>query len=152
MYRLHEDFSKILKRCNLKENDAVLDNEVSTLHATEIAAHHCHEWGRLLVYLFSENEKPDSIKKDIEKKVGEPQQQREEFFNVWIKKKGNDATYKALISALLHISCRADAEFVCKILSGKGEQTYMVFGDLNCIVLNRAPLPHHIRDIADYSH
>ena len=135
MYHLHKDFSKILKIYHLKENDAVLDNKVSIVHATEIAAHHCHEWRRLLVFLFSEDEEPNSIKKDIEKVEG-PQQQRDEFFNVWKKKKGKEATYKALISALLHIGCREDAEVVCKILSGEGEQTHMAFGDLYCMVHN----------------
>ena len=38
------------------------------------------------------------------------------FFKEWKQRKGFDATYKTLISALLEISCRQDAESVCKIL------------------------------------
>ena len=38
------------------------------------------------------------------------------FFKEWKQQKGFDTTYKTLISALLQINCRQDAESVCKIL------------------------------------
>ena len=38
------------------------------------------------------------------------------FFKEWKQRKGFNATYKALISALLEIECRQDAGSVCKIL------------------------------------
>ena len=41
---------------------------------------------------------------------------RLDFFKEWKQRKGFEATYKALISALLEIECRQDAESVCKIL------------------------------------
>ena len=43
-------------------------------------------------------------------------EKRATFFAKWKEAKGSDATYKALISALLEIGCAEDAECVCKLL------------------------------------
>ena len=42
---------------------------------------------------------------------------RNKFFTTWKTKKGFEATYKKLISALQTIECNDDAEHVCKLLS-----------------------------------
>ena len=112
---LHKDFSKVLKINGIKETDAILSTKVTDLHALDIADAHCSEWASLLVVLGIENS--SSVKKDIEKKhVGDAKEQRKEFFEVWKKQKGKEATYKVLINALLQIKQRSDAEYICNLL------------------------------------
>ena len=53
--------------------------------------------------------------------VGAPEYITEEdrriaFFKEWKQQNGFDTTYEILISALLEVECRQDAESVCKIL------------------------------------
>lgn len=53
---------------------------------------------------------------DIDKSQVSEDQKRRTFFKQWKQMNGFDATYKNLISALLKIKCRQDAEHVCKLL------------------------------------
>ena len=61
-------------------------------------------------------EHPTIVVNDIERGKGHESDMRDHFFTVWKSEKGTDATYKALISALLRIDCRKDTEYVCGIV------------------------------------
>ena len=50
------------------------------------------------------------------------QEEKRAFLSQWKEVKGCEATYKALISALLEIHCREEAEGVCRVLTAPGPQ------------------------------
>ncbi len=106
--------SRVLKHYGLNETDKILYTEVSEAHIQEIAEAHCREWPRLPVFLCMEN--PRKVPKDIEDDVRGAKKQRVKFFDVWKTEKKTDATYYALINALVSIKEREDAEFVCSLL------------------------------------
>ena len=56
-----------------------------------------------------------SVVPDIDQGPGGEDEKRRNFFFKWRDTKGSGATYKTLISALLEIDCREDAENVCKL-------------------------------------
>lgn len=53
---------------------------------------------------------------DIDRNPGTEIEKRLSFLRLWHQRKGSDAIYKTLISALLEIECMLDAENVCKLL------------------------------------
>ena len=108
----HEELNSFLAKKGLKGKEAILATKVTDIHAEKIAAAHCLKWTSLLVYLDFED--PRAKRQDIDATYTTPQKKREGFFDVWLER--DDATYKALINALLHIGQRADAEFVCQLL------------------------------------
>lgn len=57
-----------------------------------------------------------SVVDTIDHDITDERVRRREFFNQWKQSKGSDATYRKLISALLDIGCREEAEKVCRLL------------------------------------
>ena len=53
---------------------------------------------------------------NAEKDGNGEENERQKFLERWQEKKGCDVTYIKLISALLEVECRSDAEGVCKLL------------------------------------
>ena len=53
---------------------------------------------------------------DIDKSQKGERENRHEFLLIWKEMEGSGATYKQLITALLKIKCRQDAEKLCEML------------------------------------
>lgn len=94
----------------IKEED--WSKEVSDSDLKEISHSYCSEW-RLLPYYLGMK---DIAVKNIERNKDGEEERKHAFFRQWKQEKGFDATYKQLISALLKIGHREDAENVCKLL------------------------------------
>ena len=54
---------------------------------------------------------------DVDKLSGGEGEKRQAFLALWRERKGSEATYSKLLSALLNTDCREDAEWVCKLLT-----------------------------------
>ena len=102
----------LLAHYDLTEDDC--SAEISTKCLEKISHSLCGEWRNLPSGLDME----DIVKQDIDRnpRFSEEKQKRQAFFEEWNKQKGSAATYRKLISALLDIDCRKDAEGVCEIL------------------------------------
>jgi len=103
-------FPKLVEHYNLTEGDC--NKPVSDVHLECISRSHCEHWKRLPAHLGMD----PIVAKDIESGYGDEGTKRHNFFCTWKKTKGFNATYKQLISALLKINCRQDAECVCEML------------------------------------
>ena len=97
-------FVKLMARYELTEEDC--KGEVSDTDIVKIASSLRGKWESKLPPLL-EMETTD---------IGTPVEDKIAFFEEWKQQQGFDATYKSLISALLQVKCRQDAESVCKIL------------------------------------
>lgn len=91
---------------------------VSDMHIQEISRSHCRKWRDLPAPLEMEDHHPDDIEHDFAKEVD----RRKEFLKAWQSEKGSDANYKKLISGLLVIKCKQDAEYVCGLLRSTTNQ------------------------------
>ncbi len=92
--------------------------EVSDCHLDEISRLHSREWKSLPPYLGI----PNIVAEDSSLSAGDPREKRLNFFLKWKQKKGSGATYLRLISALLKIQCKKDAESVCELLQATLKQ------------------------------
>ena len=100
----------MLKRYSLTEESC--DVQISDKHLGDISRSNCRKWRELPSRL----EMDAIVVGDIGRKPVDEDEKRATFFAKWKEAKGSDATYKALISALLEIGCTEDAECVCKLL------------------------------------
>ena len=82
---------------------------VSDKHIGEIS---CEDWRKLPPCFELET----VVVSDLERDFKTEEDRRIGFFRKWKARKGFDATYIVLITALLEINCRKDAEGVCKLL------------------------------------
>ena len=96
--------SKLIAHFELTEEDC--EREVSDTDIVKIASSLQGKWESKLPPLL-EMETTD---------IGSPVEDKIAFFKEWKQQQGFEATYKSLISALLQVKCRQDAESVCKIL------------------------------------
>ena len=96
----HEELNSFLVDKGLRGREAILSTKVTEMHAQKIATAHCRRWGSLLVYLDFEDS--TAVRQDINANYNTEQAKRQGFFDVWLER--DDATYKALINALLHIA------------------------------------------------
>lgn len=94
----------------LREEDG--NKQISALHLEDISLNSCRKW-RLLPSRLGLKE---IVVHDINRSFVDEEERRRAFFLKWREIKGSGVTYKALISALLEIKCREDAESVCKLL------------------------------------
>lgn len=94
----------------LKEEDwnkKITDGDLGDIsHST------CRKWKYLAPYL----DVHTIIVEDIDHQRMDEEAKRFAFFDRWKQIKGEAATYGSLISALLQIEFREDAEWVCKLL------------------------------------
>jgi hypothetical protein len=88
--------------------------EISDVHASSLCLllHRCSEW-QLMVPILGMKE--DEVS-DTEHALLSEDERRQNFILKWRKKHGCEATFKALINALIKIECHEDAEEVCKFL------------------------------------
>ena len=102
--------SSLMEQYQIPEEDC--NRQIRDIHLEEISQSHCEKWRSLPSHLKMKT----IIKKDIDRESKSEDEKRLAFFERWQQERGSDATYKALINALLKISCRQDAEKVCELL------------------------------------
>ena len=127
--------SNLMAHYELTEEDC--NREVSDTDIAKIASSLHGKWKTQLPPLLGMD--PITVT-DI---VGTPghipeEDRRLAFFREWKQQKGFDAIYKTLISALLEIKCRQDAESVCKILK---ETTPSSQASASTISISNSPAP-----------
>ena len=104
----------LFEKYKLKKKDA--SKQISDIHLDKISHSCCSQWRRLPPYLCMER----IVKDDVNRlSASEEAEKRSLFFSKWVDEKGSDATYEKLISALLKMGCKNDAEKVCKLLAPK---------------------------------
>ena len=91
----------------LTEGDCA--KQISNYHLNKVS---CRKW-RLLPCLLGMEK---IVAGDVDRDCAEEEEKRFEFFSRWKEMRGSAATYGSLISALLTIKCREDAESICKLL------------------------------------
>ena len=94
------DLDSLSKQYKLKKED--VGKKISDIHLDKISHSCCSQWKRLPPYLDMERISED--------------EKRSSFFSKWVDEKGSDATYGKLISALLKMECKNDAEKVCELI------------------------------------
>lgn len=105
--------NSILENYELTEED--VKKKVTDAHLVKISQSYCEKWWLLPSQLEIEH----IVTKDIDRETKSQEEKRLTFLKRWQQEKGSDATYESLISALLNIKCRDDAEGVCKLLKGQ---------------------------------
>ena len=104
-------FESLIDRYQLKKGD--VDKQITDKHIEVISRSSCGKWRSLPAHLELESIVID----DIDHQPVDEDEKRNKFFTTWKTKKGAEATYKKLISALQTIECNEAAECVCKLLS-----------------------------------
>ena len=102
--------SSLLEHYKLTEDE--MNKAVSDVHIEVISQSHCEHWRKLP----SQLKMKTIIVKDIDREQLDQEEKRLAFFKRWKQEKGFEATYKALVIALLEKKCREDAENICKLL------------------------------------
>ena len=105
-----EAVPELVEKCGLTRED--IEKPVTDAHLERISSTSCEDWRKLPAHLELEK----NVKKDIDRSKEDEETKRHNFFLEWQKRKGSQATYQKLLSALLIISCVEDAETVCKLL------------------------------------
>ena len=100
----------VYRSYQLKESDC--NKQISGKHLDEIARSYCREWKKLRSAL----KMKAIIEHDLEHSAADEGGKRRDFLFMWRDGKGSDATFKALIDALLEIECVEEAEGVCRLL------------------------------------
>lgn len=100
----------LLKKYNLKIEDVC--KKISGEHLDRISHSYCSKWRRLLPYFNMEK----IVEDDIDQLSVNGEEKRSKFFKKWEEVKGSSATYEKLVSALLKMECRNDAEKVCELI------------------------------------
>ena len=103
-------FSDLIKQYELSHR--CTKKKVSDAHLELISRSYCEEWKSLPPYLKLET----VVANDIDRSAKTEREKRHDFLFEWKEIKGSAATYKQLITALLHIKRRQDAEKVCELL------------------------------------
>ena len=88
------------------------NQQVSEAHLEELSRSGCKQWKSLPPYLKLET----IVAEDIDKSQKEERDKRYDFLLTWKDIEGSNATYRQLITALLKIKCRQDAEKLCEML------------------------------------
>ena len=98
--------------CTISEED--LNQKVSDHHVEQISNSFCEKWRSLPPYLEMET----IVAKDIDRdhQGCNECEKRCSLLKKWKKMKGQKATYKTLVHALLKLKCREEAEGVCRLL------------------------------------
>jgi len=100
----------LMEHYNLSEE--CCNREITDIHISDFCLSGCTKW-RLMAPNLGLTESDVS---DIKHDSLNEEEMRPNFLFKWRNKKGRDATYTALINALLKLGCRKDAELVCQLL------------------------------------
>ena len=101
---------ELIASYHLAEKDT--DKQITDEHIEVISRTSCSQWKSLPAHLGL----PLITARDIDRGPGDEREKRNTFLTTWKAMNGSKATYKKLISALLKIECREDAESVCELL------------------------------------
>ena len=110
-------FLEVIKHYGIDERQC--NQQVSDAHLEKISRSGCKQWKSLPPYL----ELDTIVAEDIDKGPANERSKRHDFLLKWKDMKGFSATYKQLITALLKIKCRQDAEKLCEMLKKYISQT-----------------------------
>ena len=111
---LHEEdegFVELTSHYRLPEG--LYDQSISDIHLEELSRSGCKQWKSLPSHLELET----IVAEDIDKSQKNEGEKRHEFLLKWKDMKASTATYRQLITALLKVKCRRDAERVCEMLN-----------------------------------
>ena len=100
----------LLDQYNLTDED--VNKQVSDIHMEVFSRFSCKEWKSLPAHLWL----PSNAAKDIDLMPVNEKEKRLTFLTSWKEKKGCEATYKNLISALLAVESKKEAESVCQYI------------------------------------
>ena len=113
-FAISTEAASLLTNYNLKEEH--YNKEVIEEHLIEFIKYYGHTWKNQHLYkhLVSNSK---TIISDIENEQRYSEEdRRHEFFLKWQKVKGSEATYAALVNALLKGKCEEGAKYLCKLL------------------------------------
>lgn len=91
---------------------AAYDRQVTDTHINDICLHCSFKWANLLAPLGMNS----NVEDDLDQMQGLDKSDR--FLRIWKQQKGDGATYKVLMAALLSINCQDDADYICRLLEG----------------------------------
>ena len=100
----------LIARYQLTEEN--VNREITDIHIGVISRSYCSKWKSLPSYLGLGT----IVAEDINRTEVNEEDKRRTFLTTWKEKKGFEATYKTLISALLEIECKSEAQSVCDLL------------------------------------
>ena len=103
-------FLQLMRHYALTERQ--YNRPVSDTHLEEFSRSGCKEWKSLPRYL----KLYTIVAKDIDKSQKGEREKRHEFLITWKHFEGSNATYRQLITALLEIKSRQDAENLSEML------------------------------------
>ena len=103
-------FLELMSQYKLTESQ--YNQQVSDTHLEKLSRSGCKQWKSLPPHL----ELEAIVAEDIDKSQKGEREKRHEFLLTWKDIEGSDATYGQLITALLKIKCRRDAEKLCEML------------------------------------
>ena len=103
-------FLQLMSQYRLTERQ--YNKQVSDIHLEKLSRSGCKQWKSLPPHLKLEA----IVAEDIDKSQKGEREKRHEFLLTWKDMEGSGATYKQLITALLKIKCRQDAEKLCEML------------------------------------
>lgn len=111
------EYKDLLERCDITDEDC--SKEVTEKHLDKICSFLCVNWRQLPSYL----EMKANVVTTVDCEQVKEAEKKRMFFLEWCQKKGPDATYKALIIALLEKEHVKDAANVCKLLQKKDQDS-----------------------------
>ena len=100
----------LIARHQLTEEN--VNKVITDIHIEVISRCCCSKWKSLPAHLGL----APIVAEGINRTEVNEEDRRRTFLTTWKEKKGFEATYKTLISALLEIECRSEAESVCQLL------------------------------------
>ena len=103
-------FLQLMSQYQLTESQ--YNQQVSDTHLEKLSRSGCKQWKSLPPHLKLEA----IVAEDIDKSQKGEREKRHEFLLTWKDMEGSGATYEQLITALLKIKCRRDAEKSCEML------------------------------------
>ena len=117
-------FLQLMSQYRLTERQ--YNKQVSDIHLEKLSRSGCKQWKSLPPHLELET----IVAEDIDKRRKEEREKRYEFLLTWKDMEGSGATYGQLITALLKIKCRQDAEKLCEMLK-KSAQSQLAIATIS---------------------
>ena len=119
-------FLQLMSQYRLTERQ--YNKQVSDIHLEKLSRSGCKQWKSLPPYLKLEA----IVAEDIDKSQKGEREKRHEFLLTWKEMEGSSATYKQLITALLKIKCRRDAEKLCEMLKKSAQSQLHGYCNYQC--------------------
>ena len=110
-------FLQLISQYSLTEGQC--DQQVSDTHLEKLSHTSCKQWKSLPPHL----ELEATVAEEIDKSQKRERAKRHKFLFTWKDTGGSNATYRQLITALLKIKCRRNAEKLCEMLKNSAPQS-----------------------------